>query len=244
MTQVAILGAGAGIGAALARRLAGPGQRLILHTGSRAASLDAVSRDCVEAGAETRTFLGDLAEEETMNGLRNAFEGSAPLDALVFAAGYARRSTYEGASEKDLLAALLAMPVAFHRAARCCLPYLAKGHGRIVCISAFGAHRTRQVRFPATAPAKAALEAQIRTLAAEAAPYGITCNAVVPGLIAKPKGAHSSLTEDEWAELRSAIPAGRFGDANEVAAVIAFLLSREAGYITGQSIHVDGGLTL
>lgn len=244
MTHVAILGAGAGIGAALARRLAGPRQRLILHTGSRAASLEAVSRDCVEAGAETTSFLGDLAEEGTMDGLRQALEGSAPLDALVFAAGYARRSTYDEASEEDLTEALLAMPVAFHRAARCCLPHLVEGQGRIVCISAFGAHRTRHVRFPATAPAKAALEAQIRTLAAETAPYGITCNAVVPGLIAKPKGAHSSLTEDEWTELRSAIPAGRFGDANEVAAVIAFLLSREAGYITGQSIHVDGGLTL
>lgn len=244
MTQTLILGAGAGIGAALARRIAAPGQRLVLHTGSRAAALEAVAGECRAAGAEVVTGTGDLSLPETLQGMIAAIDARLALDALVFAAGYARRSTFADADEADLAAAFAAMPLALHRAVRLCLPHLKSGTGRVVCLSAFGAHRARSVRFPATAPAKAALEAQIRTLAAEIAPMGVTCNAVVPGLIEKPKGSTSSLSEAEWTALRNEIPAGRFGTAEEVAGVIAFLLSPDAAYITGQSIHVNGGLTL
>ena len=98
--------------------------------------------------------------------------------------------------------------------------------------------------FPATAAAKAALVALTRSLASQVAPDGVTVNCVVPGVIQKATGRHSALTEDARARVLAAIPLGRLGTPEEVAAVIAFLLSPAAGYITGQCLHVDGGLTL
>ena len=116
--------------------------------------------------------------------------------------------------------------------------------GRIVCISAFGAHRSKVYSYAATAPAKAGLEAQVRTFAANLAPSGITVNAVVPGFVEKEPGTPSSMTPDQWQEVSAGIPMNRIGRREEVAALAHFLLSADAGYITGQSIHVNGGLTL
>ena len=84
----------------------------------------------------------------------------------------------------------------------------------------------------------------MRVFAANLAPRGITVNAVVPGFIEKEPGTPSSLTAAQWAEVTSDIPMQRIGRREEVASTIEFLLSRNAGYITGQAIHVNGGLTL
>lgn len=173
--------------------------------------------------------------------------GPVPEDdlvGLVFAAGYARLGTVAEASPDALRQALDAMPVAFHRLVALAERKLATGRGRVVCVSAFGAHRTRTHSYAATAPAKSALEAQVRIFAANLAPRGITVNAVVPGFIRKEKGTPSSLTPGQWAEVAAGIPMQRVGTPDEVAAVIEFLLSAEAGYVTGQAIHVNGGLTL
>lgn len=239
-----ILGAGSGIGAVLAGQLAGQGVRLALHTGSNAAGLEAVAEGCRAAGARVMCWTGDLAEAATSEALAVLLPGLGPVAGMVFAAGYARRGPMIDAAPDALGGAFAAMPTAFLRCVQTVEPQLADGRGRIVAISAFGAHRPRPMPFAATGPAKAALEAQVRLLAHELAPRGITCNAVVPGLIAKPPGTKSALTAAEWAALRDAIPMRRLGTPAEVAALIGFLLSPQAGYVTGQSIHCDGGLML
>ena len=244
MAGYVILGAGSGIGAMLAGQLAGEGVRLALHTGRNAAGLEAVAQGCRERGAQVECWTGDLAEPATAAALAALLPGFGPLSGMVFAAGYARRGSMAEAAPEALRDAFAAMPTAFLRCSQAVAPHLEDGRGRIVTITAFGAHRPRPMAFAATGPAKAAMEAQMRLLAHELAPRGITCNAVVPGLIAKPPGAKSSLTPAEWDSLRDSVPMRRFGAPEEVAAVIGFLLSPLAGYVTGQCLHCDGGLML
>jgi len=98
--------------------------------------------------------------------------------------------------------------------------------------------------FAATAAAKAAIESLAKTLAVELAPAGVTVNSVAPGYTQKDASGHSALSDSAWRNAIAKIPMGRIGVPDDAAALIAFLLSRDAGYITGQTIHVDGGLTL
>lgn len=241
-----ILGAGSGIGAAAARRIARPGMRLLLHTGRSRDRLHAVADQCRAAGAEAETCTGDMAEAETFAPIGTWLDGvpAGGLTALVFAAGYARFGTVANSPAEEVARALRAMPLAFHRLVALAEPKLADGRGRVVCVGAFGAHLAKTFSYAATAPAKAALEGQVRVFAANLAPRAITVNAVVPGFIRKEAGTPSSLTAEQWAEVTAGIPMQRIGTADEVASAIQYLLSADAGYITGQAIHVNGGLAL
>lgn len=246
MTAFLIVGAGSGVGAEVARRIARPGARMLLHTGRNRERLETVAEACRDSGAEVASCLGDMAEEASFAGIRDWLDETPDggLDGLVFAAGYAKIGELGEAPPEALETALRAMPLAFHRLMTTAAPKFAPGRGRAVCVSAFGAHISRPRSYAATGPAKAALEAQARIFAASLAPRGVTVNAVVPGFIEKEPGTPSSMTPAQWAGVAAEIPMGRIGRRGEVAALIAFLLSEEAGYVTGQAIHANGGLTL
>jgi len=244
--RLLITGAASGIGAAACRLLAAPEVAIAVHTRRNREGAERVAEAVRAAGGAAHVLLGDLAEPGVPEGVvEQAVAALGGLDVLVSNAGFADRTPTERLTDAAFAYSLDSIAVAFLRLARAArAPLMAGSDPRLIAVSSFVAHvfRLDMPLFPASAAAKAGLEALVRALAIEWAPQ-VTVNAVVPGFTRKDPGAHAALDPKAFEERVARIPLRRLGLPEEVAAAIGFLASPAAGYITGQTLHVDGGIT-
>ena len=246
MRVILVTGAAIGIGAAVCRRMAGPGTAFLVHTRKNREGAEATAEAIRAKGGLAEIMLGDISQSDTPAALvAEAKSRFGRLDVVVANAGFADKTPLLQADDAQFARTLDTVLWGFIRLARAALPELAQGQdARLIAISSFVAHVFRQDvnTFPATAAAKAGVEALVRALAVDFARQGITVNAVAPGYTQKDPGAHAAYSAEQWKAVAEKVPLGRLGTPDDVASLVNFVASPEASYITGQVMHVNGGL--
>lgn len=234
-----VTGATGGLGQSIARSLAVQGARLAI-SGTKPEALAALAAELGENTLVLPANLADPAAVETL--VPDALTGLGQLDILVNNAGITRDNLALRMKDEDWHAVLsVNLEAAFRLARAAARPMMKARFGRIISItSVVGVTgNPGQANYAA---AKAGLIGMSKALAQELASRGITVNCVAPGFIASPMT--DALPEAQKTTLTSRIPAGRLGEGADVAAGVVYLASREAGYITGQTLHINGGMAM
>ncbi len=236
-----VTGASRGLGRAIALELGKRGFFVAVHYGKSEAEAQAVAAEITAGGGQAVLVQGDLSSIEGGKAVvTQAVEKLGGLEVLVNNAGITRDGLVLRMKDEDWDAVIetnLSAPFALIRTALRSM--MNAKYGRIVNISSV----VGLMGNPGQAnyiSAKAGLIGLTKAIAKEYAGKNITCNAVAPGFIAS--DMTDKLPENVQAKYLENIPAGRFGAPEEVAALVAFLASEEAGYINGQTIAIDGGL--
>lgn len=234
-----VTGASGGIGAEIARVLHGAGATVAL-SGTRVEPLEALAG---ELGDRAHVLACNLSVADEVEGLvKRAIEVMGAVDILVNNAGITRDGLMMRMSDEDWAAVIDVNLTATFRLCRSAVRGMMKARwGRIVNISSVvgTTGNAGQVNYAAS---KAGMVGMSKSLAAEVASRGITVNAVAPGFIAT--AMTEKLTEAQRAAILGVVPAGRMGTPQEIAAAVLYLASEEAGYVTGATLHVNGGMDM
>jgi 3-oxoacyl-[acyl-carrier protein] reductase len=232
-----VTGASRGIGAATARALAADGWPVLLVYKSNEEAATEVAREISEKGGRAATVQADVSKPEAADKIFEAAEELGPVLVLVNNAGMRADGLAPQLDDGEWDSVLdTNLSAAFRLTRRALGPMLRTRFGRIVNVASVVGVRANPGQSNYAA-AKAGLIGMTKTVAAEVARRGITVNAVAPGLIA------TDMTEDVMNGMADKVPARRAGTPEEVAACIRFLASDEAGYVTGTTLVVDGGMS-
>jgi len=234
-----VTGASGGLGGAIARALHGRGAHLAL-SGTRRDALEALAG---ELGERAHVLPCDLSDSSAVEALVPAAEAAmGQLDILVNNAGVTRDNLFMRMKDAEWDTVISVDLSAAVRLARASLKgMIRRRHGRIVSIaSVVGV--TGNPGQGNYAAAKAGLIGMSKALAAEVASRGITVNCVAPGFITSPMT--EGLDEKQRAAILAGVPLGRLGAASDIGAAVVYLASAEAGYVTGQTLHVNGGMAM
>jgi 3-oxoacyl-[acyl-carrier protein] reductase len=244
--RILVTGSGSGIGKAIAKRLAGPDTAFLLHARENRQGCERVLAELRELGAEGEYLLADLRDRDAPALLIDRIVAQwGGIDVLVANAGFPEIAPI-GELTRDQFDRCYEVIQAglFELVSRAWPSLIQSKHGRVITISTLNAHifRPNYPTYPASAAAKAGSEAFLKAIAVQLAPYGVTANCVVPGLIEKDKDTEQFLTDKEMEPMLEHIPLKRQGKPQDVAALVGFLCSEDANYITGHIIHVNGGI--
>lgn len=234
-----VTGASGGIGGAIARALHGAGASVAL-SGTRRDALDELQS---ELGERTYVTPADLSDPESVEGLVGAAEAAmGAVDILVNNAGLTRDMLSMRLADADWQTVLDVNLTAAFRLSRAALRGMMRRRwGRIINIaSVVGVTgNPGQANYAAS---KAGLIGMSKSIAQEVASRGITVNCLAPGMITT--AMTDKLTDEQKARILSLVPVGRLGNADEIAAGTLYLASEEASYVTGQTLHINGGMAM
>ncbi|MCJ2027361.1 MULTISPECIES: 3-oxoacyl-[acyl-carrier-protein] reductase [unclassified Methylobacterium] len=234
-----VTGATGGLGGAIARGLHAAGATVAL-SGTRAEALEALAAELGERTAIVPANLADTASVEAL--VPSAEAAIGPLDILVNNAGITRDNLFMRMKDEEWDSVIAVNLTAAFRLSRAAVKgMMRRRYGRIIGIGSV-VGTTGNPGQGNYAAAKAGLVGLTKALAGEVASRGITVNCIAPGFIASPMT--DALNEKQREGILTRVPAGRLGEGAEVAAAALYLASAEAGYVTGQTLHVNGGMAM
>jgi 3-oxoacyl-[acyl-carrier protein] reductase len=235
-----VTGATGGLGSAIAKALHAQGAHVVL-SGTRESVLEALAG---ELGDRTSAVPANLSDPAAVDGLVDAAEAAAgkPLDILIANAGITKDGLLMRMKDEDWEAVIKVNLESYFRLSRAATKgMMRRRFGRIVGItSVVGVMgNPGQANYAAS---KAGMIGFSKSLAQEVATRGITVNCVAPGFIESPMT--DALNDQQKAQILATIPSGKLGQGADVAAACVYLASDEAGYVTGQTLHVNGGMAM
>jgi 3-oxoacyl-[acyl-carrier protein] reductase len=239
MIRALVTGGSGAIGAAICRRLAQAGRQVIVHANRNLAHAEQVVQNIRAAGGAAEAIAFDVTDAGAAEAALERTLAGGPVQIVVNNAGIHADAPMAGMSREQWTSVLEVSLHGFFNVTRpLLLPMIGTRWGRIVSLSSVAALRGNRGQANYAA-AKAGLHGATRSLALELASRGVTVNAVAPGIIASPM-ADAAFTGSAVSAL---VPMKRAGQPEEVAALVAFLASDDAGYISGQVISIDGAMT-
>ncbi len=238
-----VTGAGRNIGRTIALHLARDGAAVVVNGRSDRAAVDAVVAEIATVGGRAMGWIADVSDERAVAGMADAVAAEfGGVDILVGNAGLRRQTPFleMGFAEwREILSVSLDGMFLLARAVAPAM--VARGGGAIVGLSGISTHVGTPNRCHVSA-SKAGLEGLMRALAVELAPHGIRCNCVAPGAVDTVRGAAAGPMPSSLIE--RGIPLGRKSSVDEIAAAVRFLVGPGGGTVTGQTLHVNGGVYL